>query len=849
MNRLLQNLFLLGLILAGNCARGQDFVIRGSVIDEETYEPIPDAKLEIVNISPVRVVKADEDGNFEFTNLPQGKYRLAVSANQYDANNVGFEAKSNSFLKLKLIKQVIEGTAKTVEDRYNTKVSTASRTFEKVADAPGTVYIITSQDIEERGYTSLAEVLEDLPEIEMQDRVNSNTYNQFTMRGISGNERFLVMIDGIRRTSAATSITEIDKNFPIRYAKRIEVLIGTASAVYGANAATGVINIITEMGKNVRGVQASTSYGMYNTSESHFMAGMGNNKFSFALVGALYNSDEPDLNKYYKNDFAWYNDQYATNGNVLGNFAGTDTLQLASRGFYNTRQGYMVMARMDFLKNFHLTFSRRQQSHSANINALPQYTDYGYASRYGHSLTNFSLTHDAQSKKPNRWLLTSIFHYNSYLLRDYSIIRNILTDYQSTYSFGSNLNFRWLENFAYNIDANHRITGGISVQYSYCSPNLVLLPKQPKLFQSLQDQQLYYYGTDYTDPDGVSTRIAHEFYQFNQIEAGGFIQYQGKLSDKLSMNASFRFDYIHRKLINSDAVAVTAPTTNPRIGFIYKPSERMRIKLFYGEAFIAPSPEKLYQHYGLFTPQFDSLNRCTGFYSYYFHLTNPNLAPEKMRSMELSANYSRKNLGIIADVYGVHATNIITTARVDSHFFKGVPIAYADQSVNSGTEWAYGGSVRIEYRIPLGLGEKNIKLYAGYSYSGGMVDDSLKLPFTAPHTIKAGIHIHIKRFSLDTRAIFRTGSYNDHYLHQDKNEAFVLVNAFAKYRVVGGNQKKFTLDIFAKVRNALDQRYYNPAVYSLLNYELSPQDPIRASLGISMGFVPPAKPEIAGAAR
>lgn len=844
MNRLLLCLFLFGLTINSRIAWGQEFAIRGSVIDEETFEPIPDAKLVIVNISPARTVRADEDGNFEFTNLPQGKYRITISADQYDANNIGFEAKSNSFLKLKLIKQVAEESAKTIEDRYNTKVSTASRTFEKVSDAPGTLYIITAQDIEERGYTTLSEALEDLPEVEIQDRANANEYNLVSIRGVSGNDRFLVMIDGIRRTSAATSLTEIDKNFPIRYAKRVEVLLGTASAVYGANAATGVINIITEMGKNVRGVQASSSYGMYNTSESHFMAGMGSNKFSFALVGSFYNSEEPDLNKYYKNDYSWFNEHYTPNGSVLSGFNGSDTTQLNSRGFYNARQGYMLMARMDFLKNFHLTFSRRGQWHSPNVNALPQYTDYGNEGKYGHSLTNFSITHDAQSKKPNRWLLTSIFHYNSYLFSTNSVVKNILTSYRETYSYGSNINFRWLENFAYNINANHRISGGISLQYSYCTPDLVLLPSPPRVFEPLQNQGLYYYGTDYQDADGVSTRVAHEFYQFHQIESGGFVQYQGKLSDKLTMNASVRFDYIYHRLTKSHSEQHSDRTLNPRVGFIYKPSERWRLKLFYGEAFIAPSPEELYQHYGLFSPLLDSAGNCTGFASYYFHLPNAQLNPEKLRSMEFSINYTRKNIGLVGDLYGTYASNLITNARISGQSFKGIPISYAEQFVNSGEALAYGGSVRLEYRIPLGLGEKNIKCYASYSYSDGYMDDSLKLAFSAQHTIKAGIHLHIKRFSLDARAIFRSGSYNNHRLHQDKSDAFILVNAFAKYRIVGGNQKKFTLDFFAKVRNALDQRYYNPALYSLLNYELSAQDPIRVSLGISMGFVPPAKPEI-----
>ncbi len=57
----------------------------------------------------------------------------------------------------------------------NADVTTASKTAQKVTDAPATVYVITKEQIALRGYTNLEEVLEDIPEIEIQKNLLPNT--------------------------------------------------------------------------------------------------------------------------------------------------------------------------------------------------------------------------------------------------------------------------------------------------------------------------------------------------------------------------------------------------------------------------------------------------------------------------------------------------------------------------------------------------------------------------------------------------------------------------------------------------------------------------------------------------
>jgi len=75
-----------------------------------------------------------------------------------------------------------------LEELMNLEVTSASRIPEKSADVPATIYLITENQIRTRGYTNLEEVLEDIPEIEIQKKSSVEYSNYFTIRGVDGSE-------------------------------------------------------------------------------------------------------------------------------------------------------------------------------------------------------------------------------------------------------------------------------------------------------------------------------------------------------------------------------------------------------------------------------------------------------------------------------------------------------------------------------------------------------------------------------------------------------------------------------------------------------------------------------------
>ena len=67
---------------------------------------------------------------------------------------------------------------------FNIDVITVSKKEQKSSDAPAMIYVVTENNIKNRGYRNLQDLLEDIPEIEIQKKSTSEFSNYFTFRGI-----------------------------------------------------------------------------------------------------------------------------------------------------------------------------------------------------------------------------------------------------------------------------------------------------------------------------------------------------------------------------------------------------------------------------------------------------------------------------------------------------------------------------------------------------------------------------------------------------------------------------------------------------------------------------------------
>lgn len=134
----------------------------------------------------------------------------------------------------------------TIEKLANPDIETASRRAESVDTAPAGILVISAAELHERGYAELTDLLDDLPSMDII-RPWGDTYFKTYWRGYRNaiGSPWLLLIDGIVYNQLWRNDTEIMASLPMTNVSRVEIVFGPASSVYGANAAMGVINVIT----------------------------------------------------------------------------------------------------------------------------------------------------------------------------------------------------------------------------------------------------------------------------------------------------------------------------------------------------------------------------------------------------------------------------------------------------------------------------------------------------------------------------------------------------------------------------------------------------------------------------
>ena len=126
-------------------------------------------------------------------------------------------------------------------------VWSATRTVRSPLDVPNEVTVITAKQIRDSGATTLIELLETVPSLEIM-RVSRADVN-VSIRGFNPlvSSRLLAMIDGRSEYIDFTGVVLWESlNVALSEIKRIEIIRGPSSVLYGANALMGVINIITK---------------------------------------------------------------------------------------------------------------------------------------------------------------------------------------------------------------------------------------------------------------------------------------------------------------------------------------------------------------------------------------------------------------------------------------------------------------------------------------------------------------------------------------------------------------------------------------------------------------------------
>lgn len=163
-------------------------------------------------------------------------------------------------------------------------------TPKKISETSYNVSVISKKDIEEKGYSSVSEILHSVSGTISREYGNRGMLSTPSIRATAATHT-LVLIDGKRINIPSLGQSDLNK-MPISLdsIERIEILKGPASALYGSEAIGGVINIITKkIEKNI--VSTTFYYGSFQTLYKEISANFRKSKLGFYL-GLIHENSE-----------------------------------------------------------------------------------------------------------------------------------------------------------------------------------------------------------------------------------------------------------------------------------------------------------------------------------------------------------------------------------------------------------------------------------------------------------------------------------------------------------------------------------------------------------------------------
>lgn len=179
----------------------------------------------------------------------------------------------------------------TLEELLNIKVTTASKKPQGINFAPADILVVTQQMILERGYKDLKDVFRDLPGFDFSENVEGEVRTIVINRGILGNNKLMILRDGKKLNVTTGERFVYGNNLPLFNVSRIEVIFGPTSAIYGADAYSGVINLISKSAKDINGVEVNSSVGSNASFDESVLFGKKfDNDLELFISARKYNS-------------------------------------------------------------------------------------------------------------------------------------------------------------------------------------------------------------------------------------------------------------------------------------------------------------------------------------------------------------------------------------------------------------------------------------------------------------------------------------------------------------------------------------------------------------------------------
>jgi len=657
-----------------------------------------------------------------------------------------------------------------LEELLNVNVTTASKYNEKQSDAPANIMVITRQQIRERGYLNVQDILQSLPGVDLQKYSVIGAYNKVSFRGALGNNTFLILQDGVRISSPAGETVPMGENFPLYYAKQVEILMGPASVVYGADAFMGVINIITmgDSDENIKELSLTTGTDDYLSGYAYLNHRFTNGvQFSVGIQG--YRSQ--DL------DFAdGFSDLYNDSGKTY-EFAPT--------------KEYHFFANLQLNKNWQFGVNHSSLSHSNDFVAKPTFSVFDTGARRKIHLStifgrfNVDLTPNIHSST----LLTLM----NYELDSSTYFNNNFTNGERGYKYADSDRISLNQDLKYKINDEHMFSGGLVYDFFDVIPRGPDLPSPYNTSQSPSNQNLFY----------PNTTLPIAFFDNDYQNVGGYLQDNWAINEKWRLVTGLRYD--HSSLYGD--------TTNPRISLIYQRDQKNLIKMLYGQAFLAPAPDLAFNSFGTFTGAQNSNGEWLSSPVAPFTVPNADLKPEELQTLELNYEHWFDVKAHIKIAPFFTRISDVALSRQDDVPNQAIPGAELQRTItidNTGDAEIYGVDFGVDYRMI--LGNVLLKNWASFSYLDGTLKnegEKVELPMISKYKLKGGTTLIYKKNYILTPKFYWIGTTQSNQIDPDDRSkqrhvsSYFLMDLHAEAKIT--QQFSIQFDIY----NLFDEKYSN----------------------------------------
>ncbi len=290
-----------------------DANITGHVQDAATGEHLP--YITIVIKGTTIGTATDATGHYFLKHLPEGEFILEASMLGYGTVEKSVTTRSGKTIEVNFVLQEDS-------ERMDEIVVTANRNETNKKESSTIVNITSGKLFSATGSSTLSESMNFTPGLRIENNCGNCAVTQLRINGLEGHYS-QILLDSRPIFSSLATVYGLDQ-LPVSMIERVEVVRGGGSALYGANAIGGVVNIITKEP-------------LYNTlNVSNITNVFGSNKFDTnTSIGGAFVSDDHRAGMYI---FGMVKERtpYDHNGDNFSDVPGIKSETVGFRGYYRT---------------------------------------------------------------------------------------------------------------------------------------------------------------------------------------------------------------------------------------------------------------------------------------------------------------------------------------------------------------------------------------------------------------------------------------------------------------------------------------------------------------------------------